>query len=64
MGSEFRYRYGPLELRSCLLARIPVLREFGTMGAYYPLCNVGRWHATSVYRNDLGYGSRSFRSES
>lgn len=34
---EYRYRYGIPELRSPLLARIPVIREFVAMGAYYLL---------------------------
>lgn len=34
---EYYYRYGVPELRSALLARIPVLREVSTMGAYYLL---------------------------
>jgi 2-polyprenyl-3-methyl-5-hydroxy-6-metoxy-1,4-benzoquinol methylase len=34
---EYRYRYGIPELRSSPLARIPVIREFVAMGAYYLL---------------------------
>lgn len=34
---EYRYRYGIPELRSRLLARIPVIREGVAMGAYYLL---------------------------
>jgi SAM-dependent methyltransferase len=44
---EFRHRYGLPELRSSLLAHIPVLREVGTTGAYYLLSHAGARNATA-----------------
>lgn len=55
---EFRYRYGLPALRSSLLARIPVLREVGTMGAYY-LLRYGREHpAGDLFQRDPGPAAR------
>jgi len=60
---EFYRRYGVPALRSGLLARIPVLREVTTMGAYYLLGGCGKRPGDDAFQADVRQGSRSVGSD-
>ena len=55
---EFRNRYGVPVLRSGLLARMPVLREITTMGAYYLLGGCCESTVDALFQDDASPRSR------